>query len=206
MARLSRMVLERLMEYYRFVSDLTAEKQVQTVKSAQIAEALEIDATQVRKDFGAIGLRGMGNVGFEACEVCRAIRITLGFDQNYAAILVGIGHLGGALLAYSGFRRYGLSIVAAFDGDKGKVGREIAGYVIKSTKELKPFIRRRNIHLAILTTPAHVTQALTDRVISAGVTAIWNFAPTRVTVPEGALVRNEHISIGLSEIAYHLLQ
>ena len=206
LARLSRVVIERLMEYYRFVSDLTAEKQVQTVTSAIIAEALEIDPTQVRKDFGAIGLRGMGNVGFDACEVCRSIRVALGFDQQYEAVLIGTGYLGGAILAYSGFTRYGLRIVAAFDADKKKIGTEIAGHLVKSPKEIKPFIKRRRIRLAILATPAPAAQVLVDRVVDAGVMAIWNFSPTRVTVPQGVLVRNEHISMGLSEIAYHLRQ
>jgi NADH/NAD ratio-sensing transcriptional regulator Rex len=37
------------------------------------------------------------------------------------------------------------------------------------------------------------------------VKAIWNFTPTRMTAPPGVLVRNEqHFSIGLSEIGYHL--
>ena len=39
---------------------------------------------------------------------------------------------------------------------------------------------------------------------AAGVTAIWNFSPIRLTVPHGVFVRNEHISLGLSELAFHL--
>jgi len=196
------------MRYYRFLSESGAKKPVETVTSAQIAEALDIDATQVRKDFSAIGLLGLGRVGFDVCEVCRAIRVVLGFDQKYDAVLVGAGHLGSALLAYSGFAsgfaRYGLHIVAAFDNDKGKIGAEIAGCNVRPMKELKPFVKRRMIRLAVLTTPADVSQELTDRLISAGVKAIWNFSPTRLAVPPGVLVRNEHISVGLSEIAYHL--
>jgi redox-sensing transcriptional repressor len=69
---------------------------------------------------------------------------------------------------------------------------------------LKPFIRKHDIRLVILTTPAEVSQVLTDRVVSAGVKAIWNFSPTRLTVPPGVFVRNEHISLGLSEITYRL--
>jgi len=194
------------MRYYRFLSGLTAKRPVQTVTSAQIAEALDIDPTQVRKDFAAIGLQGMGRVGFEVCEICRAIRIVLGFDQEYEAVLVGTGHLGGALLAYSGFHAYGLRIVAAFDGDKRKIGTKVAGHTIRPMRSLKPFIRSRQIRLAILTTPADVSQKLTDRLVAAGVKAIWNFAPVRVTVPPEVLVRNEHISMGLSEITYHLKQ
>jgi redox-sensing transcriptional repressor len=192
------------MRYYRFLSGLTAGKRVQTVTSAQIAEALDIDPTQVRKDFGAIGLQGMGRVGFEVCEVCRAIRVVVGFDQKYEAVLIGAGHLGSALLAYGGFAGYGLDIVAAFDRERAKIGTKIAGHTVRPMAGLKPFIKSRKIHLAILTTPAEVSQKLADRLVSVGVKAIWNFAPTRLTVPAGILVRNEHMSIGLSEIAYHI--
>jgi redox-sensing transcriptional repressor len=45
-----------------------------------------------------------------------------------------------------------------------------------------------------------------DRLVSTGIRAIWNFAPTRLAVPPDVLVRNEHISLGLAEIAYHLAQ
>lgn len=192
------------MRYNRFLAELTAREPVQTVTSAQIAEVLDIDPTQVRKDFSAIGILGMGRVGFDVCEVCRAIRSVLGLDQEYKAVLIGAGHLGGALLAYSGFERYGLNIVAAFDNDKDRIGCEIAGCTVKPTKMLKPFLRRNKIRLAILTTPVEVSQELADRVVSAGVKAIWNFTPTRLAVPPDVLVRNEHISIGLSEITYHL--
>jgi redox-sensing transcriptional repressor len=197
-------MLERLMRYYRFLCELTAKEPIQAITSAQIAEALDIDPTQVRKDFAAIGIQGLGRVGFDSCEVCRAIREVIGFNRTHEAVLVGAGHLGGALLAYSGFERYGLQIVAAFDKDKNLVGGEIAGCNIKPMKELRPFIKRRSIRLAILTTPAETAQELTDRLVSAGIKAIWNFAPTRLSVPPEVLVRNEHISIGLSQLAYHL--
>jgi redox-sensing transcriptional repressor len=192
------------MRYYRLLAELTAKEPVLTVTSAQIAEALEVDPTQVRKDFSAIGLVGIGRVGFDVCEVCRAIRVALGFDQTYEAVLVGAGQLGRSLLAYGGFARYGLRIAAAFDNDDRKVGRSIAGVTVRPMKRMTALIKRRDIRLAILTTPAEVSQKLVDRLVSAGIKAIWNFTPTQLTVPPGVLARNEHISTGLSEIAYHL--
>ncbi|UCG88279.1 MAG: redox-sensing transcriptional repressor Rex [Gemmatimonadota bacterium] len=204
--RLRRVVLERLMRYYRWLAESTPKKPLKNVTSGQIAEALDIDPTQVRKDFGAIGLQGMGRVGFEVWEVCRSIRHMLGFDHTYYGVLIGAGHLGRALMAYNGFARYGLQIVAAFDNDQHKVGGKAAGVPIKPMRTLKPFIRKHDIRLAILTTPAEVSQKVTDRLVSAGIRAIWNFSPTRLTVPPDVLVRNEHISLGLSQIAYHLKQ
>ena len=206
MERLRRVVLERLMRYYRWLTESSFRKPLKTVTSAQIAEALDVDPTQVRKDFGAIGLLGMGRVGFEVCEVCRGIRHVLGFDRTYEGVLIGAGHLGSALMAYENFARYGLEIVAVFDNDPRKIGGKVAGRTVQSMRSLKPFIRRHGIRLAILTTPADVSQELVDRVVSAEVKAIWNFTPTQVTVPPDVLVRNEHISLGLSEIAYHLIR
>jgi redox-sensing transcriptional repressor len=206
MARLSRLVLERLMRYYRYIVSVPEMRGAKTVTSAQIATALDIDPTQVRKDFGAIGLLGMGRVGFGVCEVCTAIRRVMGFDERLEAVLVGAGHLGGALVAYERFTQYGLHIVAAFDTDKRKVGRNVGGLTVQASRALTPYIRRRGIRLAVLTTPPEVAQKVADRLVHAGVKAIWNFAPTRLTLPPGVMVRNEQIALGLSEISYHLAE
>jgi len=228
LARLKRAVLERLMKYYTtagiFPSDDCSEvrleqiktdrtgrlprvpTQPQTVTSAQIAEALDIDPTQVRKDFSAIGLIGTGRVGFDVCEVCRAIRRALGFNVRHDAVLVGTGHLGSSILAYGGFARYGLHIVAAFDTDRNRVGTEIAGCRVKSVRALKPFVRNHGIRLGIVTTPVEGAQQTADRLVAAGARAIWNFTPTRLSVPPDVAVRDEPISLGLSELTYHLIE
>lgn len=205
MPRLRKLVLERLMRYYRFLAEGRGRNPPATVTSAEIAEALDVDPTQVRKDLGAIGLVGLGRVGFDACEVCRAIRISLGFDRPYRAVLVGAGHLGSALMAYARFSQWGLQFAAAFDTDKRKIGHLVAGCRVQSVRSLSAYVERHGIRMAILTTPVDVAQRLTDRLVAAGVRAIWNFTPTRLTVPDRVFVRNEHISLGLSELAYHLL-
>jgi redox-sensing transcriptional repressor len=198
------LVLERLMLYHRFLSGRASRKAPSTVTSAQIAEALDVDPTQVRKDLGSIGLRGRGRVGFETTAVVDTIRQVLGFDRTHLAVLVGVGHLGGALIAYRGFARYGLRIVAAFDSDASKTGQELAGCPIRHTRGMTAFIKRHQIHLAIVSTPAEAAQKVADRLVAAGIRAIWNFAPTRLTVPEGICVRDEHISLGFSQLTYRL--
>jgi redox-sensing transcriptional repressor len=196
------------MRYYQFLCDqscpLNNENPLRIVTSAQIAKALERDQTLVRKDFASIGIIGQPRVGFSTVEVCSAIRRSLGFDGVYPAVLVGAGHLGGALLAYPGFHLYGLSIAAAFDSDGTKVGTKVGGCTIRAMATLRSFIRQHDIKLGILTTPADEAQELADRLIEAGVKAIWNFTPAKLRVPEKAFVRNEQISLGLAELAYRL--
>lgn len=201
-----RLVLERLMRYHRFLTEVRGKNASPSVTSSEIAHALEVDPTQVRKDLGSIGLRGTGRVGFDAAEVVHKIRDVLAFDQTHRAVLVGVGHLGGALMAYGGFARYGLDIVAAFDSDSGKVGQVIAGCTVRSTRGMTAYIKRHEVRFAILTTPAGVAQKMADRLVAAGVQAIWNFTPHRLTVPAPVFVRNEHISLGLAQLAFHLKQ
>ena len=138
--------------------------------------------------------------------MCRAIRIALGFDRTYQAVLVGAGHLGSALMAYARFGQWGLKFATAFDIDQRKIGHLVAGCRVRPVRSMAAYIARHDIRMAILTTPVDVAQRLTDRLVEAGVRAIWNFTPTRLTVPPGVFVRNEHISLGLSELAYHLAQ
>jgi redox-sensing transcriptional repressor len=202
--RLSRLVLDRLIRYFWRVAEFAAAGPGKTITSRQLGAALNIDASQIRRDFGAVGLVGMSHVGFDMCEVCRAIRTAVGFDRPFTAVLIGAGNLGRAILSYPGFRRYGLQIVAAFDSDPGKNGEVIAGHTVQPMEELRLFLALHEVRLAILTTPAEASQGLADLFVPAGVRAIWNFTPTRLVVPPGVLTRNEHISVGLSEIAYHL--
>jgi redox-sensing transcriptional repressor len=193
-----------LIRYYRYLAELTVRQPVDTITSSQLGRVLDVDPSQVRKDFAAIGLTGVSRVGYDVCEVCRTIRTILGFDETYEAVLVGTGHLGGAILNYGGFERYGLRIVAAFDSDPDKIGRQEGCCGILSVHGLRSFVEEHRIPVAILTTPPEVAQGLADLLVLAGVRSIWNFSPTRISVPEDVLIRNEHISLGLAEIAFHL--
>lgn len=197
-------LLERLMHYYYFVGAQTDEGAGETVSSAQIAKFLNMDDTLVRKDLAAIGVRGYPRVGFKSAEVLAAIRNVLGFNDTYKAIIVGAGRMGGALAAYTDFAKYGLFVVAAFDIDPNKQGMVLGGIVVQPMENLEMVITRHGVRLAILTVPAGPAQDITDRLARAGVRAIWNFAPVNLSAPTNVVVRHEHISVGLAELAYHL--
>lgn len=196
--------LERLVHYFHFLSEQSDLRKAATVSSRELAQLLAMDDTQVRKDLAAIGVRGVPRVGYSASEVMEAIREVLGFDKIHKAILIGAGRLGGALAAYRGFVKYGLRIVGLFDDDPGKVGTTIGGHFVYSTGELETVITRNQVRLAILAVPAEACQDLADRLVRAGISGIWNFGPTTLTVPPNVVVRHEHIVVGLAELAYHL--
>jgi redox-sensing transcriptional repressor len=196
------------MHYYYFVGEerrpASEVPEEDTVSSAEIAEFLHMDDTLVRKDLAAIGVRGYPRVGFKVDEVLTAIREVLGFEQTHRAVIVGAGRMGGALANYTDFAKYGLVVMAVFDNDPAKLGKTLGGAVIQSLDNLESTIARLGVRLAILTVPVDPAQSIADRLVVAGVQAIWNFAPTRLVAPPHVVVRHEHISVGLAELAYHL--
>ncbi|GMU91013.1 MAG: hypothetical protein AMXMBFR4_00710 [Candidatus Hydrogenedentota bacterium] len=201
---LNQLVLERLMHYYHLVAEQIQEESHGWVSSAQIARLLDMDDTLVRKDLASIGVRGRPRVGFSAPDLMEAIRETLGFNEAYKAVIVGAGRLGGAIASYGGFSKYGLDVVALFDADPGRVGSILGGVAVRPLEELESVVSEHRVHLAVLTVPAEAAQPLANRLVEAGIRAIWNFAPTSLVLPGNVFVRHEHISVGLAELAYFL--
>ncbi len=196
-------ILERLARYYQCVRGINDADTI-TITSAKIAESVEVDDTQVRKDLGGIGLRGVPRVGFERSDVIRALREALSLDEAHRAIIIGTGRLGGAIANYAGFSDLGLTISALFDADSRIVGSHVGSCVVRPIEQMESFIKERNIRLAILTLPAEHAQETADKAIDAGVQAIWNFTPGRLRVPEGIIVRHEFLAVGLCILTHHL--
>jgi len=203
MAEFKRSQIERLFGYYHYLTQ-HRDPSGKSVSSAELADFLEIDATQVRKDLAAAGIRGRQRVGYSVKTVTRKIRSLLGLDRPRNAVIVGAGRLGGAISEYRGFTDYGIRFVAFFDRDPRKKGTKIGGKPVYECKDIPRIVRKRKVELGVITVPAHSGQEAADRLVRAGIRVIWNFAHTNLVVPGNVFVRHEHISIGIAELAYRL--
>ena len=63
--------------------------------------------------------------------------------------------------------------------------------------KLPDMIRRMSIKIGILTVPATFAQELADIMVKAGIHAIWNFSPVKVTVPADVIVQHENLASSL---------
>ncbi len=195
--------LRRLPGYHHYLVELEA-KGITRVSCSAIGRDLNCIPVQVRKDLQYTGIIGKPKTGYEVRELIRAIEGFLGWNNVNEAFLVGVGHLGTALLGHEKFSRFGMRVVAAFDTDPAKVGQWIHETAVLPLEKLGDLARRMSIHLGIITAPAEVAQAVADEMVKAGIQAIWNFAPVTLKLPEHIIVHNEDLYSSLASLSWKL--
>lgn len=197
--------VQRLPMYHRCLQKLNTEG-VEIVSSKELGEKVGVPATQVRKDLSYYGEFGQRGVGYQVSLLLKHLRKILGLEKEWKIVLVGVGHLGQALIKYQGFRNLGLNIDYAVDIDPQKVSTQVAGVEIKAMSELEQIITKEEIEIGIIAAPAQVAQEIADKLVAGGIKAIWNFAPRYIEVPYEVKLVNEDLSVGLIGLTYHLAE
>lgn len=195
--------IRRLPQYLRLLTQWHGYGR-EMASSTDLAEETHLPPIVIKKDLQAIGAPSKRRSGFKIKGTMEAIENFLGWDNLSKAFLVGAGHLGGALLGFDGLKQHGLELVAAFDTQPELVGGEIHGVPVYHTAQLKSMIEEKGLKIAVLTVPSAAAQGITDTLVECGIKAIWNFAPVKLTVPEGVVVQQEDIAAGLAELCSKL--
>ncbi|MGO8694291.1 MAG: redox-sensing transcriptional repressor Rex [Rectinemataceae bacterium] len=166
------------------------------ISGTVIAQELNLEPIQVRKDLAITGIVGKPKKGYPVDDLISAIERYLGWNNFHNAVLVGAGNLGSALIGYQEFQLHGLRIVAAFDTDPAKIGDKVHGVDIFSMELLERKIEELAVEIAMLTVPSPFAQATTEILLRAGVSAIWNFTNVKLKVPDDIVVQREDLSSG----------
>lgn len=195
--------ISRLFIHLRELTEL-AKVNVPTISSSELGERTNLSDAQVRKDLGYFGQFGTSGSGYDVQELKSALEKILGKDKVRNVALIGLGHLGSALITYSGFKERGLNIIAAFDTDSRKIGRKINDIVIESMDNLSSVVKDKKICIGIIAVPVKSAQEVADKLVNSGVECILNFAPAALTVPENVKVRNVDLSRELEVLSYFL--
>jgi len=199
------MTIHRLSVYTRCLLQLE-EDGVKTISSQEMADRFNLNSAQVRKDLAYFGEFGVRGIGYYVAGLKAELQQILGLDRQWPVVLVGFGNLGSALFHYKGFGRQGFRIAAIVDDDPAKVAREVESVPVVPSRDLAREVKARGIQIAIVAVPAESAQAVTDRLVSAGIRAILNFAPARLKVPREARLKNVDLSIELETLSFYLAQ
>ncbi len=194
--RIPRATIRRLAVYLQTLERLSREG-VEVISSEPLAQACDVNASQIRKDltyFGEFGVRG---VGYNIKGLIHAIRDSLNIERPWNCVLVGVGNMGRALLNHREFKQRNYYIVGAFDCDPFKIGAEVSGLEVVCSRRLKEKVAEMNAEIGIITTPPERAQRAADQLVEAGIKGILNFASARIFVPD-------HIFVEYVDFFYHL--
>ena len=176
---------------------------VGSISSEGLAELAGVNAAKVRKDLSYLGSYGTRGVGYEVDYLVYQMRRELGLDHDWPVVIVGAGNLGQALAGYGGFGERGFPVAGVVDIDASKFDTLVGGVRVRPLDDLPQIVQAKNLSIGVIATPPSAAQDAADRLVSAGVTSILNFAPVVLVVPAGVTVRKVDLAVELQILSYH---
>jgi redox-sensing transcriptional repressor len=202
--KISELTTNRLSVYLRCLHELAAAG-VETVSSQALAEQFNLNSAQIRKDLAYFGEFGVRGVGYYVETLRRQLTTILGLTREHRLAIIGVGNLGMALATCREFNRDGFQTVALFDNNKTKIGTEVcAGLKIEDVAGLQATLKREQIDIAVIATPATAAESVLEEITAAGVRAVLNFAPIHLNPPPGVKVKTVDLTTSLESLSYFL--
>lgn len=203
MRRIADSTVRRLSLYLRFLEESTNRGLV-TISSDELARRGGTTSAQVRKDLSFFGSFGKRGLGYSVPELTESLREILGLRRDWQVIIVGAGKIGTALAQYRGFRQRGFRVTAVYDRDPKKIGTRWDTLTVRDMAEIERDIQKEHPDIAVLTTPAEEAQVVVDRLVSAGMRALLNFAPIQLHVPPDVTLKNVNMAMELEGLSFAL--
>ncbi len=195
-------VVRRMPGYYRHLRELE-KLGVKRISSQELSERMGLTASQIRQDLNCFGGFGQQGYGYNVLELKMRVGEILGLNRAYHTIIVGAGNIGRAVAHYDSFRREGFEVQAIFDVSPKLVGVDVQDVLVQPMDHLESWLAEHAVDIAVLSVPADAAQQVFDRLVAAGVRAVWNFAPVDLSAP-GVLVNNVHLTDSLYTLTFHM--
>ncbi len=175
---------------------------VEDVSSRQLAETLDIKASQLRHDFHYFGGFSRPGRPYQVDKLVPALEEIIGISEPVPTVIIGAGHLGQALANYQNLDILGFPLVGIFDINPKILGLEIRSIPIRDMDELEAVCRREKVKVGIITVPVAAAQNVAYRLVECGTVGIFNFAPIDLKVPPNVAVLNERLTVGIMSLSF----
>ncbi|HEX4305676.1 MAG TPA: redox-sensing transcriptional repressor Rex [Solirubrobacterales bacterium] len=203
--RLSLGVAARLSRYLQVLTQARKMGR-ETISSQELSEYTHINPTQIRRDLSGFGKFGKRGVGYNVDSLVSEIRKILRTAGQHNIALFGAGHLGQAIASSAIFADHGFQVVAVFDVDQTKIGREIGDVTVRPLDgDLAKVVADEEVVVGVLAVPADAAQEVADRLVEAGVKIIFNYSEQLLQVPPEVTVHTSSPAVDLLYALYFYL-
>ena len=195
-------VIRRLPRYYRFLYDLI-QRDVHRISSRELAELMNLTASQIRQDLNCFGGFGQQGYGYNIDKLQEELGAIMGLRTGRTAILLGAGNLGRALLNNFNFSASGFELLCAFDANPQLIGQRFGGHEVRSADTLAEFIECNKPDVAVLTIPRGDAPRIARGLVERGIRGLWNFTGEDLHLEGlGVPVENVHLSDSLMTLCH----
>lgn len=201
--KISESVVKRLPMYYRYLSELL-EEGVWKVSSKQLAETMNLTASQIRQDLNNFGSFGMQGFGYDTNKLRDAIIAILGIQKTKSMVILGAGNLGRALAKFP-FEETGFKVTALFDRKKELIGQKITDNIeVKSITKMEEYIENNPTDIIAIAISGDSGSGISKIISRMPIKGIWNFTNMELLVPEEIKIVNVHLVDSLMQLAYKI--
>lgn len=204
--KVSNNVIRRMPRYLRKLAELE-KSGINRISSFELGRQLGLTPSQIRQDFSCFGEFGQQGYGYNVPALREQVGSILGIDRGFSAVLVGVGNIGKALMDNFCFSEWGFKLKHAFDINPQLIGTSFNGVPISSMDDLKVYLEKNHVDVAVLTVPSTSAVPVADFLIENGIDAIWNFTNQELTEPNSStIVENIHFSDSLLSLSYFIAE
>lgn len=201
MKHLPHKTIERLSQYRRALLLVHAKGKTH-IFSHEIAKIIHITAVQVRRDIMLIGYTGTLRKGYNVKELIDLIGSIIDSEKGLKVCVVGVGNLGRAIINYFSGKRTKLQIVAVFDSNPEKIGKEFYDVHCYDVKQLDEIVKKEEIKIGIITVPGEQSACIASSLVKAGIKGILNYSPKPVNVPKSVYLEEYDMITSLEKVAF----
>jgi len=199
--QIPRATAKRLPLYYRYLKNLF-DSGKKRISSSELSDVVKIDSATIRRDFSYFGALGKRGYGYDVENLMNFFSKQLNQDQLTNVALIGVGHLGQALLNYNFQGQNSIRVSAGFDVNEEIVDSILEGVPIYHIDDLKEQVEAQQFEVAILAVPGDAGQEIADVLVEAGIKGIMNFTTLRLSVPDSVRVLDVDLSNELQSLIY----
>ncbi len=197
-------VIRRLPRYYRFLGELL-QKNVTRISSRELAQLMQLTASQIRQDLNCFGGFGQQGYGYNVAALHTEIGKIMGLDKQTPMILIGAGNLGRTIAKHMNFEKSGFKLIGIFDNNPEIIGTGVRQLTVSDAAHLRDFCLRNHPVAAILCIPRENTRQVVEELLSLGIRNFWNFSHYDLSLDfENVVVENVHLGDSLMTFCYQV--
>jgi len=205
MTQIPTVTLKRLPQYLEVLHQLRRAG-LREASVNKISVFADTNPQLLRRDLSYTGIACIPKIGYKIRDLIQAIEVCLNWNATSDCILIGVGHLGSALLGYQEFAQKGLRIVAAFDTHPQLIGSRVHGIPVFQPADLAQYVKQYHISIGIITVPPEAAQKVADMMVQSGIKAIWNFTPQKLILPQEVIMEQMDMFASLAVLSRRLAE